>query len=53
MLAPSACNSQPWKLHIVKDNKEQVDSLRKSCQVVGLNKFLNDVNAFIVVEQVF
>ena len=53
MLAPSACNSQPWKLHIVKDNKEQVDSLRKSCQVVGLNKFLNDVNSFIVIEQVF
>lgn len=53
LLAPSACNSQPWKLHIIKENQLQVDNLRKSCQVVGLNKFLDDVNAFIVVEQVF
>lgn len=53
MLAPSACNSQPWKLHIItKDTPNMVD-IRKSCQVVGLNKFLNDVNSYIVIEQVF
>lgn len=53
MLAPSACNSQPWKLHIMTKESENIDALRKSCQVVGLNKFLNDVNSFIVIEQVF
>lgn len=53
MLAPSACNSQPWKLHILNKESSNLDALRKSCQVVGLNKFLNDVNSFIVIEQVF
>lgn len=52
-LAPSACNSQPWKLHIIKNDVEKVNKLRKACQIVGLNKFLNDVNNFIVIEQVF
>lgn len=53
MLAPSACNSQPWKLHIITKDSVNLADLRKSCQVVGLNKFLNDVNSFIVIEQVF
>ena len=52
-LAPSACNSQPWKLHIVTKQSLNVDALRKSLQVVGLNKFLKDVDNYIVVEQVF
>lgn len=52
MLAPSACNSQPWKLHIVHKGSENVGKLRKACQVVGLNKFLDEVNTFIVIEQV-
>ena len=52
-LTPSACNSQPWKLHIFNKNSENLNDLRKACQVVGLNKFLDQVNDFIVVEQVF
>ena len=52
-LSPSACNSQPWKLHIVKNDKEKVQAVTKACQVVGLNKFLNEVNNYIVIEQVF
>lgn len=53
MLAPSACNSQPWKLHIITKDTPNMADIRKSCQVVGLNKFLNDVNSYIVIEQVF
>ena len=53
LLAPSACNSQPWKLHIVTKSYPKLDELRKSLQVVGLNKFLNNVDNYIVVEQVF
>ena len=53
MLAPSACNSQPWKLHIINKESKNLDAVRKACQVVGLNKFLNDVNSYIVIEQVF
>ena len=53
MLAPSACNSQPWKLHIVTSKSEMIEDLRTTCQVMGLNKFLKDVNSFIVIEQVF
>ena len=52
-LAPSACNSQPWKLHVLAKDSPNVDAVRKACQVVGLNKFLNDVNSYIVIEQVF
>lgn len=51
-LSPSACNSQPWKLHIITKDYEKIDELRKTLQVVGLNKFLNDVNNYIVIEQV-
>lgn len=53
MLAPSACNSQPWKLHIITKDTPNMEDVRKSCQVVGLNKFLNDVSSYIVIEQVF
>ena len=52
-LAPSACNSQPWKLHIISKDYPKLDEFRKTLQVVGLNKFLNNVNNYIVVEQVF
>ena len=52
-LAPSACNSQPWKLHVLTKDSPNVAAVRKACQVVGLNKFLNDVNSYIVIEQVF
>ena len=50
-LAPSSCNSQPWIMHIVTEQSKEINELRKACQFFGLNKFLNNVNNFIVVEQ--
>ena len=50
--SPSACNSQPWKLHIIHKNSTNLDAVRKACQVMKLNKFLDKVNNFIVIEQV-
>ena len=52
-LSPSSCNSQPWKMHIVRPTYKKVADLRKACQVVGLNPFLDNVSNFIVVEQTF
>ena len=52
-LSPSSCNSQPWKLHIVRPTYRKLDELRKACQPVKLNPFLNNVSNFIVIEQTF
>lgn len=52
-LSPSSCNSQPWKMHIVRPTYKKIDDLRKACQPVRLNPFLNNVNNFIVIEQMF
>ncbi|MBO7541460.1 MAG: nitroreductase family protein [Bacteroidales bacterium] len=52
-LAPSSCNSQPWRLHIVKAPSPKVPKITEACQTVGLNKFLNNVGSYIVVEQTF
>lgn len=52
-LSPSSCNSQPWKLHIVRPTYEKLADLRKACQPVKLNPFLNNVCNFIVIEQTF
>lgn len=51
-LAPSACNSQPYKLHIVTKNYPKLEQLRKCLQHMGMNRFLNEVNNYIVIEQV-
>lgn len=50
-LSPSSCNSQPWIMHIVRSSYPKFAELRKSCQLLGLNKFLDKVNNFIVIEQ--
>ena len=47
-LAPSACNSQPWKL-IAVTSKEKADVVRECLQYQGHNKFLTDVNCFVAV----
>ena len=49
-LAPSACNSQPWKL-IVVDEPELIKDVAKTTQsaLLGINKFTPDVKAFIVI----
>ena len=52
-LSPSSCNSQPWKMHIVRPTYAKIADLRKACQAVGLNPFLDNVSNFIVVEQTF
>lgn len=52
-LAPSSCNSQPWRLHIVQRPSPKVPKITEACQTVGLNKFLNNVSSYIVIEQTF
>jgi nitroreductase len=52
-LSPSSCNSQPWKMHIVRPTYKKLDDLRKACQPVKMNPFLNNVRNFIVIEQTF
>lgn len=52
-LSPSSCNSQPWKMHIVRPTYKKMEDLRKACQPVKLNPFLNNVSNFIVIEQTF
>lgn len=48
-LAPSAINSQPYKLHAV--NGEKAKTFAKNVQVLGSNKWASNCAAFIVIEQ--
>ena len=50
MLAPSACNSQPWKM-ICAFNEESVKSVRENLQIAGRNTFLNGAKAFIAIAE--
>lgn len=51
LLAPSACNSQPWKLCLVS-TEEKVNAVRETLQTEEHNKFLDNVSTFIaVIEQ--
>ena len=47
LLAPSACNSQPWKLLAVTGEKAK--ELAAGVQDLGMNKFASDAPAFVVV----
>ncbi len=47
-LAPSACNSQPWK-YLVVTNPEMAEKLRPMMQDLGMNKFVNACPAFAIV----
>ena len=47
-LAPSACNSQPWRFTVVND-PEMSPKAAKCAQSAGSNKFTNDCPAFIVI----
>ncbi len=49
-LAPSACNSQPWKLYVVTDG-EKVKEVAESLQDRGLNKFVSGAKAFIAISE--
>lgn len=49
-VAPSACNSQPWKF-VVVDDKDTVQKLSKNLYepMIGLNKFALTAPSFVVV----
>lgn len=49
-LAPSACNSQPWKYYIVNDEKN-AQSVRDCIQHNNMNKFADKCPAFAVVTE--
>lgn len=46
MLAPSACNSQPWKLYCVT-SPEKVEEVTKAVQGKVQNRFLDKAKAYI------
>lgn len=48
-LAPSAINSQPYKLYAI--NGEKAKTFAKNVQVLGSNKWASKCPAFIVIEQ--
>ncbi len=48
--APSACNSQPWKMYVVTDT-EKVKAVADSLQDRGLNTFVGGAKAFIAVSE--
>ena len=49
--APSACNSQPWKMHVICE-PEMVKDLSACLRDFGMNQFTKEVPAFIVVSEV-
>lgn len=50
-LAPSGCNSQPWRFTIVTDTEKRA-ALSKIAQEIGLNAWSEKVPAFIVVSEI-
>ncbi len=49
-MAPSACNSQPWHYLVVR-NAEDATALRPMLQGMGMNAFVKNCPAFIVVTE--
>ena len=49
-LAPSACNSQPWRVYIT-NTPEKNEQMRRCLQNNGRNSFLDGAKAFIAVYQ--
>ncbi len=49
-LAPSACNSQPWKMYVVTD-EEKVKAVAESTQDRGINAFVSGAKAFIAISE--
>lgn len=48
--APSACNSQPWKMYCVTE-EERLEEVKKALQRSGRNKFLDKAKAVIAVTE--
>lgn len=49
LLAPSACNAQPWKLYAVTG--ERKNAAVKGLQDMGMNKFASDAPALVVIAE--
>lgn len=49
-LTPSACNSQPWRLHVVYDS-EKVKEFSSCLRDFGMNGFTKNVPVFIAVSE--
>lgn len=50
-LAPSACNSQPWKMYVITE-PEMMNKVARSMQDMFMNKFLDKAKAFIVLGEI-
>lgn len=50
LLAPSACNSQPWRLYLVT-GEQKCAQVREALQDSGKNPFLSGAKAFIAVAE--
>lgn len=51
LLAPSACNSQPWKYYVATEAKD-AEKMREFVKIGGRNKFADNCPVFsVVVEQ--
>ncbi len=50
LLAPSACNSQPWKLYVVTEENTR-KKVARTLQDMLMNKFTNKAQAFIVLAE--
>ncbi len=49
ILAPSACNSQPWKFAVVTG--EKASEIANATQSMGMNKFTANAPVFIVISE--
>ena len=47
-LAPSACNSQPWKFLVIED-QNIVPQIAKCTQELGINGYTDGAKAFIII----
>ena len=50
LLAPSACNSQPWKMYVVRE-ENKLSEVARTLQDMMMNKFTNKAKAFIVLSE--
>ena len=50
LLAPSACNSQPWKMYVVT-SEQMIEEVKRCVQGHGHNKFTQKAKAFICVSE--
>ncbi|MCK9536496.1 MAG: nitroreductase family protein [Bacilli bacterium] len=48
--APSACNSQPWSVHVVTENEKR-KKIAQAVQTFGINKFADKAPAFMIIVQ--